>query len=258
MTPTRRDLLRAGAGALAVGLVGSAETASAATTVPPWHPTRLTHLGDASQVVVVAASSWRTTWATLRGYERSGAGTWREVVPATSARLGSRGLVRGGQRRQNTGTTPAGTYGLVAAFGLLADPGARLSYRRLAPHDTWPYEPRDPRTYNVFQTRDVPGRWRSQYVEHLAQHRVQYRYVVVLDFNLPAPPYVLGADGLRRAARPPDTRRGGGIFLHVSDGRSTAGCIAVSQSAMRRILRWLDPARRPVIVVGPTSALPTL
>lgn len=34
---------------------------------------------------------------------------------------------------------------------------------------------------------------------------------------------------------------------------ATAGCVSVSEDAMRRILRWADPARRPHIAVGTRS-----
>jgi L,D-peptidoglycan transpeptidase YkuD (ErfK/YbiS/YcfS/YnhG family) len=97
--------------------------------------------------------------------------------------------------------------------------------------------------------------WRSfgGYVEHLWAHGTQYRYVAVLDFNLPGGPIRAGSDGIRRSSRPADTRLGGGIFLHVTDGRSTSGCIAIPQDTMRRVLTWLDPKRHPVIVIGPES-----
>jgi L,D-peptidoglycan transpeptidase YkuD (ErfK/YbiS/YcfS/YnhG family) len=48
---------------------------------------------------------------------------------------------------------------------------------------------------------------------------------------------------------PGDTRRGGGIFLHVDNGNKTAGCIAVKRSVMRSLMTWLDPEESPVIVI---------
>jgi L,D-peptidoglycan transpeptidase YkuD (ErfK/YbiS/YcfS/YnhG family) len=120
-------------------------------------------------------------------------------------------------------------------------------------NDAWTYNPRRPATYNVFQTVDASWRTYGDQVEHLWQHGRQYRYVAVLDYNLPDGPIRTGPDGVRRTATPADTRAGGGIFLHVTDGRSTAGCIAIPQRAMRDVLSWLDPSRRPVIVIGPES-----
>jgi L,D-peptidoglycan transpeptidase YkuD (ErfK/YbiS/YcfS/YnhG family) len=51
--------------------------------------------------------------------------------------------------------------------------------------------------------------------------------------------------------------RGSAIFLHITDGRSTAGCVAISRAGMTAVLRWLDPAQHPRIVMGPTSWLAT-
>lgn len=217
-------------------------------------PTSLTHIGDAQQVIIVTAPSWTSTTGTLTAWEHTASG-WHRVVDATAAMLGAHGMTPAATRRQATGTTPAGTFAITSAFGRRPDPGARLAYTRLTTWDAWPYNPADPSTYNVFQ--DAKRSWDSygHNVEHLWRHGVQYDYVAVLDYNLPRGAITAGADGVRRASQPADTAAGGGIFLHVSDGRTTAGCIAVSRRVMRTVLRWLDPAAHPVIVVGPQDLI---
>ena len=55
--------------------------------------------------------------------------------------------------------------------------------------------------------------------------------------------------------RAANTKGGGGIFLHVTNGTATAGCVAIPQSVMRDVLTWLDPDRKPVIVIGPESTI---
>jgi L,D-peptidoglycan transpeptidase YkuD (ErfK/YbiS/YcfS/YnhG family) len=221
---------------------------------PSWDPSRLSHLGGARQVVVVTASSWSTSYAILRSY-RADASGWHEQFPAMSARIGSRGFAPLGQRRQDSGETPAGTFALVRAFGAAADPGTALPYSRFDRNDWWPYDPRDPRTYNVaqFHGRSSATQWREAWAEHLWNLRDQYAYAVVLDYNLPTGIYRSGSQ--RFASRTADTRAGGGIFLHVRAPRPTSGCVAVSSAGMRSILGWLDPAQDPVIVMAPTSAI---
>lgn len=228
---------------------------SAAADEPVYHPSNLANVGSAGQVIVVTADSWRTSYATLRAYERDGDGGWRMVVDATPARLGWSGLYKADQRRQGTGKTPAGTFAIPWAFGRKADPGTELRYRQFDRDDAWTYNPRNPRTYNVFQ--DAPVSWDSygSYVEELWSYGMQYNYVAVMDYNLPDGPIRRGPDGVRRVAKPADTRAGGGIFLHVSNGKTTAGCIAIPEDTMRDVLRWLDPDRKPVIVVGPESVI---
>ncbi len=79
----------------------------------------------------------------------------------------------------------------------------------------------------------------------------------MLDYNLPGGVH-RAADGQRVADQPADTRLGGGIFLHVSGPGATAGCVSVPRDVMRRVLRWLDPAAEPVLVMGPRSAITRL
>lgn len=205
-------------------------------------------VGDAQQVIVVTAPSWKSTEGTLATYEKRG-GSWRVVKPEMRTQLGYGGMVRGDKRRQGTGTTPTGVYEVLSGFGRKADPGTDLDYIKVDRNDAWTYNPKVPSTYNVFQ--DVDKSWKSYggYVEDLWDMGYQYDYVAVLDYNLPAGPIRTGAKGVRRSSNPPDTRRGGGIFLHVDNGKRTAGCIAVKKKQMREIMQWLDPDKDPVTVI---------
>ena len=241
--------------AIAAAIATPLLSSGASAAEPPYHPSRLGNVGTAGQVIVVTAPSWRSTTATLRAYERDGQGGWREVVGPTPARLGWSGLYLADERRQGTGKTPAGTFAIPSAFGRKADPGTELPYRQFDRNDAWTYNPGSPATYNVFQTSRAGWSGYGGYAEHLWSYGRQYNYVAVMDYNLPGGPIRTGADGVRRAARPADTKAGGGIFLHVTNGKVTAGCIAIPESTMRDVLRWLDPDRDPVIVVGPESAI---
>lgn len=237
---------------LSAGVAASSSPAAAAPA--PYHPSQLAHVRGADQVIVVTAPSWTSTYATLRTYERAGKG-WRQVIGATSARLGWSGLALAAQRRQGTGKTPAGTFAIPSAFGRLADPGTALPYRQFDRNDAWTYNPKHPSTYNLFQSADVSWRSYGGYVEQLWSYGSQYRYVAVLDYNLPRGTVTTDSRGIRRAANPANTKAGGGIFLHVSNGTKTAGCIAIPQATMRQVLRWLDPAKHPRIVIGPESVI---
>ena len=41
-----------------------------------------------------------------------------------------------------------------------------------------------------------------------------------------------------------------GIFLHVTDGTPTWGCVAIGRSEMKSLLTWLDPSANPRITIG--------
>jgi hypothetical protein len=40
------------------------------------------------------------------------------------------------------------------------------------------------------------------------------------------------------------------IFLHVTDGTPTWGCVAIGRSEMKSLLTWLDPSANPRITIG--------
>jgi len=229
---------------ITIALAGTSTTAATATTLP----VKESRIGDARQVVVVTAPSWKATEGTLATYEKR-AGQWELVQDEVRAQLGYGGLVRGDRRRQGTGTVPTGVFGILSGFGRKADPGTGLDYIQVDRNDAWTYNPRVPSTYNIFQTVDKSWKAYGGYVEHLWDMGYQYDYVAVLDYNVPEGPITTGPKGIRRSSEPPNTSRGGGIFLHVDNGNKTAGCVAIKKSIMRDVLAWLDPKKDPVIVI---------
>ena len=245
---------------MAAGMIAVVVAATVATTEVPDGaakrslPEQLSNLGRARQVVVVTAASWNTSYARLQTWQKSRSGDWYRVHGPVPARIGWSGFKREAKRLQNTGKTPAGTFDLLRGFGLSKPNGVDLPYRVVDHNDWWPYDPNDPKTYNVMQFhRAQNARWRTDWAERLASYTRQYRYSVVLDYNLPSG--VKWRNGQRIATNPANTRKGGGIFLHVNGSGATAGCVSVSRQKMRRVLRWLSPDLRPVIVMGPRDVI---
>ena len=192
-------------------------------------------VGNAKQIITVKAFGTRATvtaWAKVSN-------RWRAVMSTTSGRIGSSGITNGTTRRQNTNTTPSGTYSLTQAFGMLSNPGTSLPYHVITKNDWWVEDNNSP-YYNTLRS-DWQGGFDTSAPEssingseHLVNHANLYRYVIVINFNMnPSIPY-----------------RGAGIFLHVSNGHPTAGCIAVPLATIVTLLRWLNPTSHPRIAVG--------
>ncbi len=235
-------------GALAAAPAGTAAEQAASRPLPSY----VTTGPRVQQMVTVTSRGWHTTRATLRAWQRPPGGRWRQVRDPIRARIGYGGWVRGAARQQGTGTSPAGKYGLPQAFGSLADPGGATPYRRFDRNDFWPYEPRDPATYNIYQRHKAAStHWRRGFRERLWDFRSQYRYAVVVGFNLPSGVHYSRARRQWVARETADTSRGGGIFLHVTDGGPTAGCVSMRIGPMRWLVRWLDPGKEPRIAMGP-------
>lgn len=192
-------------------------------------------VGDASQVITVKASGSR---ATVTAWAKGPSG-WRVVLTTASGRVGSKGIASGSTRRQNTYTTPSGTYTLTQAFGILANPGTALPYHLVTKDDWWVEDNNSP-YYNTMRTASQGGFDTSlpesnvNGSERLITHKGLYDYALVINFNM----------------NPPAPYRGAGIFLHVSNGNPTAGCIAVPAKTLVALLRWLNPAAHPRIAIG--------
>lgn len=197
------------------------------TTTPALDPA-LARVAGAGQAIVVTAERSGATTATFTAYQRDGDG-WRQAFGPWPARIGTRGLAPPGQKREGDGRTPSGVYGFDFFFGVAPDPGVRFPYRRVTPRIVWDDDPASP-LYNTWVDLD-----RQQ-----AGAEPEPMYV--------SPVYDHGAVIAYNTDRTPGL--GSAIFLHVSNGGPTAGCVSLPAGQLVEVLRWLDPARSPRIVLG--------
>lgn len=251
---------RARVAVVTTALAGLAAVPSASATEPAYYPTRLAHVGDAAQLLVVTGNSSISSYATVRAYERGADGVWRLAFSPMAARSGYAGWVNGPARVENSGTSPIGTYGLTTAFGLANNPGVKLQYRHVDQDDYMAGDPRDPRTYNVVQTSASAQRtWRtgSATSERFGSYPVQYRYGVIIDFNRPAASSITWSSAHREfvTSKPVNVKLGYSIYLHINGRGATAGCISLTGADELRVMRWLRPSLRPRIVMAPLSAI---
>jgi L,D-peptidoglycan transpeptidase YkuD (ErfK/YbiS/YcfS/YnhG family) len=192
---------------------------AAALVCPSGLPAALPTVPGAAQLVSVRAPAGSTV-ASLELWERSGR-CWRRVAGPWPARVGANGLSK--SKHEGDGTTPTGTYSIGdTVYGLEPDPGVGFRYHRLACGDWWDSEPESP-SYNRF--RHLPCGAEPPFAgEALWRVSPQYRYFAEIRYNVPPVP-----------------GRGSAIFLHVSAGRPTAGCVALPETRLVRTLRWLRP-----------------
>ncbi len=200
----------------------AAFTCSAPAVVPP----------GSTQLVTVTASGYGATTASFELWQRRG-GCWRRVAGPWRAWLGRSGL--SAHKHEGDGATPAGTYRIGdTTYGIAANPGGRGAYHRLVCGDWWDEDTRSP-TYNTFRhvaCNDRPAFGGGS--EALWRSAPQYRYFAVIGYN--ATPVVPG--------------RGSAIFLHVSAGHVTAGCVSLPEAELAQLLRWLRPTARPLVHLG--------
>jgi L,D-peptidoglycan transpeptidase YkuD (ErfK/YbiS/YcfS/YnhG family) len=199
------------------------------------------------QMLLVHSTSWRATSGYLLRFQRS-TESWRGEGSPIPVSLGERGLAwgRGLQRNQEPGPiklegdkrTPAGIFTLGPAFGYctIKPPEVTLPYLTASDNSYYVDDP-DSQFYNqwVDLKSGEPLQWKS--AENMRRQDRQYYLGVVVQQNVH--PIVKG--------------RGSAVFLHIRPrpDQVTTGCIAMSESNLRKILMWLKPDQDPILVVIP-------
>jgi L,D-peptidoglycan transpeptidase YkuD (ErfK/YbiS/YcfS/YnhG family) len=197
-------------------LVTAAPSALAAGAVP----------AGITQLVTVVAPSRTAQLAELRAYDLVG-GQWQQVIGPLTVRVGAMGV---GATNESLSRTPAGDFPLTGSFGRKPNPGTTMPYFQTDTQDWWDSNPASP-TYNLHVRRATSPGGNS---ENLYRAGAVYDHAIVIGYNTKRVP---GA--------------GSAIFLHISNGRATAGCVATNLDTVVALLRWLRPAANPQIRIRP-------
>jgi L,D-peptidoglycan transpeptidase YkuD (ErfK/YbiS/YcfS/YnhG family) len=202
-------------------------------------------------MVLSLSSGWDATTARVRSYERAAAGApWRPVGEPVTASLGRGGMawgtglhppeLAGPAKREGDGKSPAGVFDLRLVTGYSAEPpaGARLLYRPATPTLRCVDDPRSTSYNRLVEEGQVAKDWTS--AEDMRRSDTLYRLTVWVGHN----------------DTPPLAGMGSCIFLHqrASADSVTAGCTAFDAAPLDRLIGWLDPAKRPVLVQLPDGA----
>ncbi len=229
-------------------VAGAALVASLSLAAPG--VARLRIPASATQLIVVSSPTAEPPGylAGFRAYARPDPGSpWRPVLGAWRAETGSGHLVPAAARREGDHATPIGVFGIGAEmYGIRPNPGGLdYAYHRLVCGDWWdedPYSQRYSRFVHV-PCGMTPGF--AAWSEALWTETVASRYFAVIDFN--TGPIVAGPSA-----------RGSAIFLHSWVGGATEGCVALPESQLLRVLRWLRAADHPMIEIGTDAELARL
>jgi L,D-peptidoglycan transpeptidase YkuD (ErfK/YbiS/YcfS/YnhG family) len=201
-----------------------------AAPAPKLLPDRMADTRGAGQIIAVTNDGVGTD-ATLRAYQRSGS-HWTQVFGPFAVKIGAGGFSH--TVSEQTVASPIGYFTLTQAFGNDSDPGTKLPYHHVAYGDVWVSQTSSPH-YNTLQVSDSDGARGTG--EKLWEVVPEYDYGVVIDYN--------------RAPIQPGA--GSAFFVHVTDGRPTAGCVSMPVNDLLPLMRWLDPAQAPRIAMGPET-----
>jgi len=165
-------------------------------------------------------------------------GCWTRLFRGVSAELGYSGLAL--HKHEGDGKTPEGIFSLGSTiYGAGPRVSALYHYHHLVCGDWWDEQSSTPQ-YNQFVHVgcgvQLPFGGGS---EPLWAIQPEYSHFFVINYN---------TSPIRKGL-------GSAIFLHVSAGAFTAGCVAVSASVLNQLMTWLNPADHPRIVISTTNGL---
>ncbi len=127
------------------------------------------------------------------------------------------------QKQEGDGKTPLGEFELGVILG--TEIGIQnkngLEYKKIMKEMYW-VDDINSKYYNqLVKENEVKKDWNS--AEHLIEYPIEYRCLVEIKTN---PENILG--------------KGSAVFLHCSNNKSTAGCIAVDSNSMRTIIENIN------------------
>jgi L,D-peptidoglycan transpeptidase YkuD (ErfK/YbiS/YcfS/YnhG family) len=205
---------------------------------------------ESRQLVLSVSAGWDATRAILQPCERvSGGASWTPVGAPIEGSLGRSGLawgrgrhppgLAGPEKREGDGKSPAGVFDLrlVTGYAKAESPGTRMPYREATATLRCVDDARSVHYNRLADEATEKKDWSS--AEDMRRKDDLYRLVVWVGHN--DAPVVPGG--------------GSCIFLHLRSGpdATTSGCTAFEPEPMERLLRWLDPASRPVLVQLPEA-----
>ncbi len=205
---------------------------------------------ESRQMVLSVSAGWDSARAVLQAYERPAAeAPWQPVGPPIEGALGRSGLawgrglhpqgLEGPQKREGDGKSPAGVFDLRLVTGYEAAPpsGTRLPFRQATATLRCVDDAKSAHYNRLADEAKARKDWSS--AEDMRRKDDLYRLVVWVGHN--DAPVVPGG--------------GSCIFLHLRAGpeSTTSGCTAFEREPMERLLRWLDPGARPVLVQLPDA-----
>lgn len=145
--------------------------------------------------------------------------------------IGYGGTVEPAAKREGDGKTPTGVFALRRGLCYVDDLTTAFPMEQYDENYMWVEEP-ESADYNILVRDPLPD---AKGDRLWARRNTQYRYIVVVEYN--TDPVVKGA--------------GSAIFIHAwrSEGKPTAGCVAMAEEDVRRLIERLDPKLNPHIVI---------
>ena len=204
---------------------------------------------QSEQLVIVVTDSWGSTKARLYCFEKLN-GKWKAQF-SFPAVVGKNGMAPGdgqeeikisetSRKKEGDMKSPAGLFLLGPAFGYAEKSGVkwiRMPYLQ-ATDDLICIDDSNSRNYNQLTEKSrTRADWKTHEEMHLQSG--EYKWGIFVQYNI----------------KPVQAGRGSCIFLHVWDSETegTAGCTAMEEKNIIKLLHWLQADKHPLLIQLPES-----
>lgn len=186
------------------------------------------------QLLVVIGEGTSTSRVQTYALERVN-GKWTSRFAPIPSIVGRNGFAPFGEKREGDGRTPSGLYPLEFVFGYAPSVITKMPYRQATEDDIWVDDVNAP-DYNTWVKRSDS---KATSFEDMKLPTHVYRHGIVVGYN--RNPIVKGF--------------GSAIFVHIwrEEGKTSGGCVSFDEDQLVKIIGWLDPARKPMILMGNRS-----
>lgn len=198
--------------------------------------TGLTSIGNSKQLIDVVVDGTTCKVTTYEGSNND----WdvANVLKAVSGHVGSGGVAsKGDNANESKSETPYGTYYCGANFGGfgIAQSGLKIDWKDVSSTQSYWGTSNNGKHRNRFYTANEAETSSDEDLTRICNNGL-YKYGLLIEYNYDKP----------------TTGGGSAFFVHVGNS-ATAGCVAISESDMQKLVKWLDKSKKPVIMIHDSS-----
>ena len=207
---------------------------------------------ETTQAIVGVAKDWNSSHVTLHLYEKNRNGEWSLTSAPWKGRLGASGLAWGRglnpapttsrHKKEGDRRAPVGVFPLGGAWGYASRSSyhPNLPYSQITTRDLW-VEDVPSASYNrhIRLEREPRTPWEKK--QQMRQNDHAHSLKLFINHNA-------GSATVRGA--------GSSIFFHIWRGggsKATFGCTTMAPEQLKKMLKWIDPKRKPVYILLPEA-----
>jgi len=187
-------------------------------------------ISASKQLIIVIAEGYDMIPSETTVLQKTDKG-WTVVFSGIQSTLGKKGFAKPSEKKEGDWKTPSGIFRLGLVFGYAPKMETMMPYRQATENDFWVDDTDSPQ-YNTW----VNGAPDAKSFEKMKRKDHLYKMGFVVEYN--TDPIVKGD--------------GSAIFFHIwrKPGSFTAGCVAMAEEDIAKIIRFLDPKANPMVIMG--------